>query len=158
MMYLIAMVLFSVTFSTSAVAQQLDLTPKSLPQVTLDCYQAFSTIVGLPENSFREIAIDGDNFDVPTIRYRLAVANQYTLKIIERPNDAALRKEFGKNITAMTRDFTNKHRIVGWRDDTASGLKLYTVDFDNRLFSIVDIRNKGAAIPAAVTVNVHTCK
>src|SRR5260370_24827247 len=59
--------------------------PESLPAVTVDCYQSFAAKTPLPEFPSKEIAIDGDNFETPLIRYRLHVADKTTLKIIKDP-------------------------------------------------------------------------
>jgi hypothetical protein len=113
--------------------------PKSLPDVTLDCYQSFATTVGLPENPLYDISIDGDNFDKPLVRYRLQVVDKLTLKIIRDPSRPTYRNEYGKNVSEMTRDFTNKHQIIGWREDSSTGVRLFTLNFEDLLFSIVDV-------------------
>jgi hypothetical protein len=74
-----------------AAAQVNQPVPTSLPEVTLDCYQSYATITVLPESAFTESAIDGDNFDTPTPRYRLQVVDKTTLKIIRDPTLPARR-------------------------------------------------------------------
>lgn len=113
--------------------------PSRLPNVTLDCYQAFSTVMELPQSFFRDIAIDGDNFERPIVRYRLQVVDSTILKVIKDPSRAALRSEHGVHISEMTRDFTNKHNIIGWREAYAGGARLYTVSFDDHIFSIANV-------------------
>ena len=130
--------------------------PSSLPEVTLDCYQAYATATPLPESSINELAIDGDNFDTPTPRYRLQVVDKATLKIINYPSILARRTETGKNVWEMKRDFTGKHQIVGWRELSSTETKLFTVNFDDGLFSI--LRIPFAKVPLPVQLEVFKCK
>jgi hypothetical protein len=146
---------FTALFSFLSMSLAQAQTAQSLPDVTFDCYQAFATAEALPEKNYAEVAIDGDNFDKPTVRYRLQVVEKKILKVIERPNDPAIRKEFPKNVFEMTRDFMNKHQIVGWREFTTGGTRLYTIDFDNRLFSILDVPK--ADVPVLVQLHVFKC-
>ena len=85
--------------------------PESLPAVTVDCYQSFAAKAPLPEFPSKEIAIDGDNFETPLIRYRLHVADKTTLKIIKDPTRPAFRTEHGKSVWEMKRDFTRGIRL-----------------------------------------------
>src|SRR5882672_6028992 len=65
--------LLAITTLSSVHAQR---SPESLPAVTVDCYQSFAAKAPLPELPSKEIAIDGDNFETPLIRYRLLVADK----------------------------------------------------------------------------------
>jgi len=85
------------------------------------------------------VTIDGDNFDKPPVRYRLQVVSSQTLKVIEWPNSSERRKEYGKGLFDLSRDFTNKHPIVGWREQSSTEIKIFTVDFENKLFSIMKV-------------------
>lgn len=142
--------------ATSPLAQEVK-RPSSLPSVTWDCYQAYTTAQSPPESRFNTIAIDGDNFDEPLVRYRLQVIGADTLKIIRDPSRPALRTERGVSIFEMTRDFTNKHRIVGWRELDRGEAVLYTVDFDNKLFSVMNIP-PSRAIVDIVKLTVMKCR
>jgi len=122
-----------------AQAQQLP-RPSSLPDVTLECDRSFSSYSGYPfEAGVFGVTIDGDNFDKPPVRYRLQVVSSQTLKVIEWPNSSERRKEYGKGLFDLSRDFTNKHPIVGWREQSSTEIKIFTVDFENKLFSIMKV-------------------
>jgi hypothetical protein len=129
--------------------------PESLPDTTLDCYRSVGVGVALPEKQFREIAVDGDNFDTPPVRYRLQVVDKATLKLIHWPNRPALRTEHPKAVFEMARDFTNKHRIVAWREDESAKSTIYTINYDDNLFTILQV--PAARVQAFVTVEVHKC-
>jgi len=145
--------LLAITTLSSAHAQR---SPESLPAVTVDCYQSFAAKAQLPEHPSKEIAIDGGSFETPLIRYRLQVVDKTTLKIIKDPNRPAFRSEHGKSVWEMTRDFTNRHQIVGWREELSGGIvRLFTFDFDDLLFSTIDV--SPARSPAA-GVELHVMK
>ncbi len=146
--------LFTAVMISNASAQP---SPSSLPDITLDCYQSFVSKVAFPGDSFNDIAIDGDNFDTPHIRYKLQVIDKAVLKIIEDPTRPALRKEHGKHVSEMTRDFTNKHQIVGWREETSAGLRLFTLNFEDGLFSIADV-SRAKSTGSGVTLRVMKCR
>lgn len=137
-------------FSTAAFAQQN--APTSLPNVTWDCYQAFSSVTGLPDSPIQDVGVDGDNFDEPHVRYRLQVVGGKVLKIIVDPNRPSQRTESGTPITRMTRDYMNKHKIVAWRETSSGEASLYTLDFDNRLFSILKMTQTKTFNMAKITV------
>jgi hypothetical protein len=146
--------LLAITTLPSSHAQ---LSPDSLPAVTVDCYQSFATKTQLPEQPDKEIVIDRDNFETPLIRYRLQVADKTTLKIIKDPTRPAYRTEEGKSIWKMTRDFTNRHQIVGWREELPGGIvRLFTFDFDDLLFSTIDISPTRSSA-AGVELHVMKC-
>jgi hypothetical protein len=130
--------------------------PESLPAVTVDCYQSFAAKTPFPELPSKEIAIDGDNFETPLIRYRLHVADKTTLKIIKDPTRPTFRAEHGKSVWEMKRDFTSRHQIVGWREELPGGIvRLFTFDFEDLLLSTVDV--SPARSPAA-GVELHVMK
>jgi hypothetical protein len=145
--------LLAITTLSSSHAQR---SPDSLPAVTVDCYQSFATKMRLPEQPDKEIVIDRDNFKTPLISYRLQVADKTTLKIIKDPTRPAYRTEEGKSIWKMTRDFTNRHQIVGWHEELPGGIvRLFTFDFEDLLFSIIDI---SPAHSSAAGVELHVMK
>jgi hypothetical protein len=123
---------------------------ESLPVVTVDCYQSFAAKAPLPELPSKEMAIDGGNFETPLIRYRLRVADRTTLKIIKDPTRPAFRTEHGKSVWEMKRDFTDKHQILGWREELPGGIvRLFTFDFADLLLSTIDVspaRSSGAGV------------
>lgn len=146
--------LLVITALSSARAQR---SPEALPLVTVDCYQSFAAKAPLPELPSKEIAIDGGNLDTPLIRYRLQVADKRTLKIIKDPDRAAFREEHGKSVWEIKRDFTNLHRIVGWREELKGGMvRLFTFDFEDLLLSTIDI-SPARSIAAGVEVHVMKC-
>ena len=145
--------LLAITTLSSSHAQR---SPDSLPAVTVDCYQSFATKMRLPEQPDKEIVIDRDNFETPLISYRLQVVDKTTLKIIKDPTRPAYRTEEGKSIWKMTRDFTNRHQIVGWREELPGGIvRLFTFDFEDLLFTIIDI---SPARSSAAGVELHVMK
>jgi hypothetical protein len=142
-----------ITFS-SALAQR---SPTELPAVTVDCYQSFAAKAQLPEHSEKQVAIDSDNFEPPLIRYRLQVVDKTTLKIIKDPDRPAFRSEHGKSVWQMTRDFTNKHQIVGWREElSGGGERLFTFDFEDLLLSTIDV-SPARSSTAGVELHVMKC-
>lgn len=156
---LLSGVLLAAAVSNAAVAQQMP-RPVSLPDVTLDCYQSFATKIPFPDSRMDdgEFPIDGDNFDKPLVRYRLQVVDQTILKVVKDPTRPAHRKEHGVRVSEMMRDFSNKHQIVGWREkDQAGGLIQYIVNFDDLLFSRLEITSLKARIGAA-TLNIMKCQ
>ncbi len=139
---------------SSAQAQR---SPETLPLVTVDCYQSFAAKTLLPELPSKEVAIDGGNLDTSLIRYRLQVADKRTLKIIKDPNRAAYRTEHGKSVWEIKRDFTNRHQIVGWREELPGGVvRLFTFDFEDLLLSTIDI-SPARAIAPGVELHVMKC-
>jgi len=131
--------------------------PESLPVVTVDCYQSFAAKAPLPELPSKEIAIDGGNFEAPLIRYRLQVVDKTTLKIIKDPTRPAFRTEHGKSVWEMKRDFTDRHQIVGWREELPGGIvRLFTFDFEDLLLSTVDV-SPARSPAAAVELHVMKC-
>jgi hypothetical protein len=131
--------------------------PESLPPVTVDCYQSFATKVQFPERPDKDIAVDGDNFETPVIRYRLQVVDKTILKIIKDPNRPAFRNEHGKSVWELTRDFTNKHQIVGWREELPGGIvRLFTFDFEDLLLSTIDV-SPAHSVAAGVELHVMKC-
>jgi hypothetical protein len=110
----------------------------------------------LPELASKEIAIDGGNLETPLIRYRLQVADKTTLKIIKDPTRPAFRTEHGKSVWDMERDFTDRHQIVGWREELTGGIvRLFTFDFEDLLLSTIDI---SPARSSAAGVELHVMK
>lgn len=136
--------------------------PTSLPNVVLECFQSFSTKTHFPESQLSngEFPIDGDNFDLPTPRYRLEVINGAVLKIVKDPTIAAIRREVGVQVFEMMRDFTNRHSIVGWQEkDKYGGLTLYTLNFDDLIFSTTKVTSaKANAAVAGVSLRVMKCR
>jgi hypothetical protein len=131
--------------------------PDSLPAVTVDCYQSFAAKAQLPELPSKEVALDAGDFETPMIRYRLQVVERTILKIIKDPNRPAFRTEHGKSVWEMARDFTNSHKIVGWREELPGGiLRLYTLDFEDLLFSTIDI-SPARSFPAGLELHVMKC-
>jgi hypothetical protein len=131
--------------------------PESLPAVTVDCYQSFAAKGPLPELPSKEMAIDGGNLEAPLIRYRLQVADKTTLKIIKDPTRPAFRTEHGKSVWEIKRDFTNRHQIVGWREELPGGiLRLFTFDFEDLLLSTVDVSPAHSSC-AGVELHVMKC-
>ena len=131
--------------------------PESLPAVTVDCYQSFAAKAPLPELPSKEIAIDGGNFETPLIRYRLQVADKTTLKIIKDPTRPAFRTEHGKSVWEIKRDFTNRHQIVGWREELSGGIvRLFTFDFEDLLLSTIDV-SPARSFAAGVELHVMKC-
>jgi hypothetical protein len=89
------------------------------------------------------------------IRYRVQVVGKI-LKIIRDPTRPAFRTEHGKSVWEMTRDFTNSHQIVGWREELSGGIvRLFTFDFEDLLLSTVDI---SPARSSAAGVELHVMK
>ena len=131
--------------------------PDSLPAVTIDCYQSFAAKTQLPELPSKEVALDAGYFETPLIRYRLQVVEKTILKIIKDPTRPAFRTEHGKSVWEMARDFTNRHQIVGWREELPGGIvRLYTLDFEDLLFSTIDI-SPARAPTAGVELHVMKC-
>ena len=130
---------------------------ETLPLMSVDCYQSFAAKTLFPEQSSKEIAIDGGNLDPQLIRYRIQVADKKTLKIIKDPNRPAYREEHGKSVWEIKRDFTNLHRIVGWREELPGGIvRLFTFDFEDLLLSTIDI-SPARSIAAGVELHVMRC-
>lgn len=131
--------------------------PKSLPAMTVDCYQSFAAKTPLPELASKEVAIDGGNLETPLIRYRLQVADRTTLKIIKDPTRPAFRTEHGKSVWEIRRDFTNRHQVVGWREELPGGIvRLFTFDFEDLLLSTIDV-SPARASAAGVELHVMKC-
>ena len=146
--------LLAITTLSSVHAQR---SPESLPAVTVDCYQSFAAKAPLPELPSKEIAIDGGDFETPLIRYRLQVADKTTLKIIKDPTRPAFRTEYGKSVWEIKRDFTNRHQIVGWREELPGGIvRLFTFDFEDLLLSTIDVAPAGSSA-AGVELHVMKC-
>jgi hypothetical protein len=145
------LLLAAATLSTSHAQRS----PDSLPAVTIDCYQSFAAKAPLPELPSKEIVVDGGNFELPLIRYRLQVVGKI-LKIIQDPNRPAFRTEHGRSVWEMTRDFTKSHQIVGWREELSGGVvRLFTFDFEDLLLSTVDIT---PARSSAAGIELHVMK
>jgi len=144
----------AITTFSNAHAQR---SPESLPAVTVDCYQSFAAKTQLPDLPSKEIAINGGDFETPLIRYRLQVADKTTLKIIKDPTRPAFRTEHGKSVWEITRDFANRHQIVGWREELPGGIvRLFTFDFEDLLFSTIDI-SPTRSPAAGVELHVMKC-
>jgi hypothetical protein len=145
---------FAFTMFSPGHAQRL---AETLPAMTVDCYQSFATKAHLPEYTEKEIAIDSDNFGAPLIRYRLQVVDKTILKIIKDPDRPAFRDEHGKSIWQMKRDFTDKHQIVGWREELPGGIvRLFTFDFADLLLSTIDV-SPARSVAAGVELHVMKC-
>jgi hypothetical protein len=142
---------FTMMLCGNGIARQ----PDSLPNVTLDCYQSYVTSVALPEQSYDSISVDGDNVKKP--RYRLQVMDASNLKIIEDPERRIYRKEYTKNKSELETDLLGKTKIVGWREDASMAVRLFTIDFDNNVFSILQIPHAKAPVPLALLGVTH-CK
>ena len=146
--------LLVITTFSSAHAQR---STETLPPLTVDCYQSFAAKTAFPELPSKEIAIDGGNLDTPLIRYRIQVADKRTLKIIKDPDRPAFREEHGKSVWEIKRDFTNLHRIVGWREELPGGIvRLFTFDFEDLLLSTIDI-SPARSVAAGVELHVMRC-
>jgi hypothetical protein len=144
--------LLTITTLSNVHAQR---SPESLPAVTVDCYQSFAAKASLPELPSKEMVVDGGNFETPLIRYRLQVVGKI-LKIIKDPSRPAFRTEHGKSVWEMTRDFTNRHQIVGWREELPGGIvRLFTFDFEDLLLSTIDV---SPARSSAAGVELHVMK
>jgi hypothetical protein len=158
----------SLAMITSATAQYTR--PLSLPDLVLDCYHSFVTITPFPESPYWRdkdnwrddlfVAAGDDNAGAPMLRYRLQVVDQAVLKVIEHPNLPAFRKEHEVRIEDMMQDFYNKHSIVGWRESNEKGgLFLYVLNFDDLLFSVLEVTTAKLANPASgVDLTVMKCK
>src|ERR1700709_496188 len=101
--------------------------PESLPAVTVDCYQSFAAKAELPELPSKEIAITGAEVETPVIRYRLQVVDKTILKIIKHSTRPAFRSEHAKSSWQIKRDFTDRHQVIGWREELPYGtVRLFT--------------------------------
>jgi len=146
--------LLAITALSSSHAQR---SPDTLPAVTVDCYQSFAAKTQLTEPPSKEVVLDAGNFEEPVIRYRLQVVDKTILKIIKDPNRPAFRAEHGKSIWEIGRDFTEKHQIVGWREELPGGIvRLFTFDFTDLLFSTIDISSARSST-AGVELHVMKC-
>ncbi|MGY3512173.1 hypothetical protein [Bradyrhizobium lupini] len=131
--------------------------PDSLPPITVDCYQSFASKAQLLQLPSNEVALDAGNFEPPPIRYRLQGVEKTILKIIKDPDRPAFRTEHGKSVWEMARDFTNSHKLVGWREQLSGGrLRLYTFDFEDLLFTTVD--SPVSSSPAGIELHVMRCR
>jgi hypothetical protein len=131
--------------------------PDALPVVTIDCYQSFAAKTLLPELTSKDVVLDAGTFEEPAIRYRLQVIEKTVLKIIKDPNQPAFRTEHGKSVWEMARDFSNKHQIVGWREELPGGVvRLFTFDFADLLLSTIDI-SPARSSTAGVELHVMKC-
>jgi hypothetical protein len=154
MKFLTLGLVLAITAFSCAHAQR---SPETLPSVTVDCYQSFAAKTQLPEQPNKDVAIYSDNFDTPLIRYRLQVVEKTILKIIKDPNRPAFRTEHGKSVWEMTRDFTNKHQIVSWREELPGGIvRLFTFDFEDLLLSTIDV-SPAQSLAAGIEVHVMKC-
>jgi len=153
-MRVLAAGMLALTICWSAHAQR---AAESLPEVTVDCYRSLAAKTQFPEGSDKDVSIANDDLATPLKRYRLHVADKTTLKIISDPDRDATREEHGKSIWRMTRDFNDKHQIVGWREELPGGiLRLFTFDFADLTLSRLDI--SPAHSPAAgIELNVMKC-
>jgi hypothetical protein len=130
--------------------------PDSLPNVTLDCFQSFTAATARPEDIYQDISIDGDNFDTPVPRFRLEVVDRQILKIVEDPKRPALRKEHGIKVFEMTRDFTGKHKIVGWKETDSTRQTVFIVNFDDLTLSV--LRTPSPKVRALIQFTVLRCR
>lgn len=150
--------IITICMTSSAKGQSPLQPPKSLPGVTLDCYQSSVSSIALPEDGNRNLSVDGDNVSPPRPRYRLQVVENSTLKIIETPTVPERRTEYGKHIREMIGDFMRKRALVTWReDDSGGGVSLFTLNFEDRLFTIVKIPAAKSLVPL-VYVRVMKCQ
>jgi hypothetical protein len=131
--------------------------PDALPAIMVDCYQSFAAKTPLPELASKEVTLDAGSSDEPPIRYRLQVIKNTVLKIIRDPTREAFRTEHGKSVWEMTRDFTNWHQVVGWREELPGGIvRLFTFDFADLLLTTIDV-SPARSLAAAVEVHVMKC-
>jgi hypothetical protein len=57
----------------------------------------------------------------------------------------------------MARDFTDRHQIVGWREELPGGIvRLFTLDFADHLFTTLDI-SPVRSVTAGVELHVMKC-
>ena len=139
---------------SSAHAQR---SPETLPPMTVDCYQSFAAKAPFPELPSKEISITGADFETPVIRYRLQVVDKTILKIIKDPTRPAFRTEHGKSAWEIKRDFTNRHQIIGWREELPGGIvRLFTFDFEDLLLSTIDV-SPASSVAAGVELHVMKC-
>lgn len=132
--------------------------PETLPAMTVDCYQSFASKAQLSELPSREIALDAGEFETPLARYRLQVVEKTILKIIRDPTRPAFRMEHGKSVWEMSRDFTNAHKVVGWREVLPGDiLRVYTFDFEDLLFSTIDVLPARTS-SAGIELHVMKCR
>ncbi len=130
---------------------------EALPAVTVDCYQSFATKAQFPERSDKNVVVANDNFETPLVRYRLQVVDKTILKVIKDPNRPAFRDEHGKSVWQMTRDFTDKHQIVSWREELPGGIvRLFTFDFADLVLSTIDV-SPAQSLAAGVELHVMKC-
>lgn len=131
--------------------------PDTLPGVTVDCYQSFAAKTPLPEMPTKEVTLDAGSIEEPPIRYRLHVVKNTILKIIRDPTRDAFRKEYGKSVWEMTRDFTDRHQVIGWREELPGGIvRLFTFDFADLLLTTIDV-SPARSLAAGVEVHVMKC-
>jgi hypothetical protein len=151
MRHIVVVFVFSIMLCCKGIARS----PDSLPNVTLDCYQSYVTSIALPEQSYDSISVDGDNLKKP--RFRLQVTDASILKIIEDPERRLYKKEYVKNKSELETDLLGKTNIVGWREDASMAARLFTIDFDNNVFSILQIPHAKSPVPLALLGVTH-CK
>lgn len=152
-----------IAMTSAASAQEFPPRPAELPSVTLDCYRSHSTVMQYPREIVRGAIIDGDNFDKPTVRYRIQVVSKTLLKIIAYPDDATRRTERGKSVYEMNRAFLAKHQIAGWREETTLGPEVFTIDFDNLVLSRMhaptqSVLNGPNALVSSIGIEVNVCR
>jgi hypothetical protein len=149
----LAVGLLAVTIFAPAHAQR---SAESLPAISVDCYRSFATKAQFPERPDKDVSVANDDFEPPLTRYKLQVVGKTILKIISDPDRDAFREEHGKSIWKMTREFTNKHQIIAWREELPGGIvRLFTFDFADLLLSRLDVSPAGS--PAA-GVELHVMK
>jgi hypothetical protein len=105
----------------------------------------------------KDVSLANDDFETPLIRYRLQVVGKTILKIISDPDRDAFREEHGRSIWKMSRDFTNKHQIVAWREELPGGIvRLFTFDFADLVLSRLDV-SQAHSLAAGVELHVMKC-
>lgn len=128
--------------------------PVSLPALDFSCYIAQSTAFTTLGSTDSELGIGADNYGKPVFRF--ATIGGSTLKVVEFPEFASMRKEYEKHILELRFGNGGGNDIFGWSDNEAMGLRIFTINRRDGLVSILEAPSSAQALPFG-TLRVLKC-
>jgi hypothetical protein len=133
---------------TPAQAEGLSVNPTSLPAFNVMCYRIIITNfgVGMPGHIVMSKADD-------EARYNLYTANGQVLKVVNNPESAGLRQEYGPIV-----DPAKRPPVFTWFEKSSLGLRTFSYEAKEKVLSVVNLPTPNKRFTTVNTNEVLRCR
>lgn len=142
---------------TSARAEGLSVNPTTLPAFNVLCYRIIITNFGeeMPGHIVMGKADD-------EARYNLYTAGEKTLKVVNNPESAVLRQEYGKFTSEIVAspivDPDKRPPVYSWFEKSNLGLRTFSYEAKEKVLSVVNLPTPSKRFTTVNTNEVLKCR